>query len=75
MPGWRTGLNPVGAAMKRGTELSRGRKAFGKSRDGAPKGERAPQADARGNAERPWRAPHWLRIRMRSSEAPVRYLD
>src|ERR1700761_1198932 len=31
-----------------------------------------PQADARGNADHPWRAPHWPRIRMLSSEVPVR---
>src|SRR5579859_1619824 len=31
-----------------------------------------PQADDRGNADHSWRPPHWPRIRMRSSEAPVR---
>jgi hypothetical protein len=31
-----------------------------------------PQADARGNADHPWRAPHWPAVRMRSSEVPVR---
>src|SRR5690242_6021414 len=33
-----------------------------------------PQADARGNADRPWRSPHWPRTRMRSSEVQVRIL-
>src|SRR5579864_7552343 len=33
-----------------------------------------PQADARGNADHSWRAPHWPRTRMRSSEVPVRIL-
>ena len=35
------GADRLSATMKRGTGPSRGRKAFGKSRDGAPKGERA----------------------------------
>jgi hypothetical protein len=30
------------------------------------------QADARGNADHPWRAPHWPAVWMLSSEAPVR---
>jgi hypothetical protein len=33
-----------------------------------------PQADDRGNATHPWRAPYRPRIRMRSSEVPVRRL-
>src|SRR5579859_7425554 len=33
-----------------------------------------PQADVRGNAKHPWRSPHWPRVRMRSSEVPVRIL-
>src|SRR5579864_1079669 len=33
-----------------------------------------PQADARGNADHSWRAPHWPRTRMRSAEVPVRIL-
>src|SRR5579864_5515282 len=33
-----------------------------------------PQADVRGNADHPWRSPHWPRVRMRSSEVPVRIL-
>src|SRR5579864_566940 len=33
-----------------------------------------PQAGVRGNAKHPWRAPHWPRTRMRSSEVPVRIL-
>ncbi len=44
LPGWRTGQEPVGAAMKRGTGLSQSREVFGKSRDGAPQGERAPHS-------------------------------
>jgi hypothetical protein len=35
------GADRLSATMKRGTGLSRGCKAFGESRDGAPKGERA----------------------------------
>src|SRR5215472_10348383 len=34
-----------------------------------------PQADDRGNADRPWRSPHWPAVRMRSSEVPVRNLS
>jgi hypothetical protein len=37
----------VGAAMKRGTGLSRSREAFGENRGRAPKGERAPKRNAR----------------------------
>ena len=45
-----------------------------KCRDGAPKGERARKREVRGNADRSWRAPHWPRNRMLSSDVPVRRL-
>jgi hypothetical protein len=62
------GADRLSATMKRGTGLSRGREVFGECRDGAPKGERARTADDRGNANRPWRAPH----RSAGSDALIR---
>jgi hypothetical protein len=53
------GADRLSATMKRETGLSRGLKPRRVPRRSAERRAR-PQADARGNADRPWRAPHWL---------------